>query len=395
MSFIDVIIIALLLWAAYAGYRQGLIVAVLSLVGVVGGALLALRLSPPLLATLADSGARLALGIACLVLGIGLGELAGSFLGRKLSRKVTWRPAVQVDRALGMIGHTFAVLLVTWMAALPLAAAPIPWLSSAVRDSALLAKTDAAMPAAARDLSAALGRALNSSGFPTILDPLGRTPAGNVAAPDPGDAGSSAIDKASRSVLKVLSEARQCNRGMEGTGFVIAPEYLMTNAHVVAGASLVAVEVGSERLRASVVRYDPHDDVAVLHVPGLTRPALKFASGPVEVGAGAVVAGYPLNGPLTVGAARIAQRFDLRGPDIYADATVLREVYTLRGTVRPGNSGGPLLAPDGTVIGVIFGAAPDVANVGYALTAEQVRDDVQAARGDRSAASTGACMPQR
>jgi len=391
VTFIDAIIIVLLLWAALAGLRQGLITAGLSLVGAVSGVIIALRLAPLLMARLADTGAKVAIGVACVVVGVGLGELAGSWLGRQLSSKVTWHPAVLVDRTLGLIGHTLAVVLVTWLVALPLAAAPIPWLSSSVRSSALLHEIDQAMPAKAQDISAALGRALSSSGFPSILDPLGRTPVKDVPSPDPSLARNRAVLAARGSILKVVSQAPLCDRAMEGTAFVIGPDRVMTNAHVVAGSSTVAVAVDGSSRPAEVVLYDPRTDVAVLAVPGLAKPALKFDPAAAGSGADAVVAGYPLNGPFTVVPARISTSFQLRGPDIYDDATVQRNVYTLRAVVRPGNSGGPLLSTDGTVIGVIFGTAPDVANVGYALTGAEVADELTAGRSDDSPAATGAC----
>lgn len=394
MTFIDAIIVVLILWAALSGMRQGLIVAGLSLVGAVGGAILALRLAPLVMGQLDDTGARVALGIACVIVGVGLGELAGSSVGRALSRKVTWQPAVVVDRSLGLVGHTLAVILVTWLVALPLAAAPIPWLSSAVRSSTLLKMIDDGMPSGAQQISAVLGRALGESGLPTILEPLGRTPDSAVAAPDPALARSAAVLSARPSIVKVMADAPQCSRGMEGTGFVIAPGKVMTNAHVVAGSATTTVQTESETLSATVVLYDPETDLAVLSVPELQENALTFDAQDQPSGTDAIVAGFPLNGPFTVVPARVATSFVLRGPDIYDADTVRREVYTLRGVVRPGNSGGPLLASDGSVIGVVFGTAPDVADVGYALTGAEVADVLSVGRNDTSRASTGACIPQ-
>ncbi|NNG34868.1 MarP family serine protease [Nakamurella aerolata] len=393
MTFIDAIIVVLLIWAAVTGLRQGLVTAGLALIGAVGGAILALRLAPLVMDRLADSGARVALGVACVIVGVGLGELLGSWIGRKISSTITWTPAVAVDRGLGLIGHTLAVVLITWLVAIPLASAPMPWLSSAVRGSAVLEKIDDAMPEGAQNISSALGRALNASGFPSILSPLDRTPTQDVPAPDTGVAADPQVQTASDSIVKVLASAQQCNRGMEGTGWVIAPEQVMTNAHVVAGANTTSVSIDGQQYRASVVRYEPDIDVAVLRVPGLTAPALTFDPAPRESGTSAVVAGYPLNGPYTVVPARVSTMFELRGPNIYQDSTVQREVYTLRAVVKPGNSGGPLLASDGTVIGLIFGTAPDVSGVGYALTGAEIQREYTAGLTDTSRADTGACLP--
>ena len=146
----------------------------------------------------------------------------------------------------------------------------------------------------------------------------------------------------------------------------------MTNAHVVAGVTEPRVEVGDDALPARVVLFDAGRDVAVLAVPGLERPPLAFAGEQAEQGAGAIVVGYPQNGPFRADAARVRGTQNARGPDIYQEQTVVREIYALRGLVQPGNSGGPLLAEDGRVYGVIFAAAADDPQTGYALTAAEV-----------------------
>jgi S1-C subfamily serine protease len=160
---------------------------------------------------------------------------------------------------------------------------------------------------------------------------------------------------------------------------------------VVAGAAAVQVESGSQTLAAVVVRYDPEVDLAVLDVAGLSAPPLRFADQPAESGADAIAAGYPLDGPFTLTPARVRAQITLRGPDIYSEHTVTRDVYTLRATVRPGNSGGPLLAPDGSVLGVVFGAAIDNPDVGFALTAAEVQPVIAAGLQQDAPADTGTC----
>jgi S1-C subfamily serine protease len=193
------------------------------------------------------------------------------------------------------------------------------------------------------------------------------------------------------SILKVRTQAPQCGASMEGTGFVVAPGMVATNAHVVAGSSSVSVETASGVLPAEVVEYDSSVDLAVLKVAGLRAAPLTFAERPAKTGDDAAAVGYPLDGPFTVSPMRIRAQTALRGPDIYEKETVTREVYTLRGSVRPGNSGGPLLAPDGTVVGVIFGAAIDNPDVGFALTARQAAPVIAAGIASREEVGTGAC----
>jgi S1-C subfamily serine protease len=159
----------------------------------------------------------------------------------------------------------------------------------------------------------------------------------------------------------------------------------------VAGTSEVTVETDDGPFDARVVHYDPDTDVAVLAVPGLPAAPLRFAGQPATSGQDGIVLGYPLDGPYTASPARVRDKINLTGPDIYDASTVTREVFTLRALVRSGNSGGPLVDTQGRVIGVIFGAAVDESETGFALTANEVNDEVRAARGMSRAVGTGNC----
>jgi S1-C subfamily serine protease len=392
MSWADAVVVVLLLGAAWSGFRRGFISSMTALVGALAGVVAALLLAPVPMGWVSDGTAQIAIAIACVILGVGLGEVGGGALGAWLSRRITWRPARVVDVVLGLLGHTAAVLVVIWLIAIPLASSPVPVLSSAVRSSAVLRWVDGFMPGSWQSLPDRMRRLLDDSGFPAVLDPLTPTPDTPVAPPDPAVTQLTAVRTAAASVLKVRGQAPSCSRAIEGSGFVIAPERLLTNAHVVAGTKTVDVEENGRRLAATVVEFDPETDVAVLAVPGLTAAPLTFATGAdAKSGTGAVVVGYPLDGPLTLGAARVRADFTLHGPDIYDARNVDRKVYTLRADVRAGNSGGPLLATDGRVLGVIFGAAVDKPDVGFALTNAQVEDVVAGAAADSTPVGTGAC----
>ena len=190
--------------------------------------------------------------------------------------------------------------------------------------------------------------------------------------------------------MKVTGEA--CGRNVEGSGFVFAPAHVMTQRPRRRRGRPARRwrSPGGRRLPAEVVAYDPQRDVAVLYVPGLTTPPLQFA-GPAEDGASAVVAGYPQDGPFRAVAARVRDTQNARGPDIYQSSTVTREIYSLRAVVRPGNSGGPMLAPDGSVYGVVFAAAVDDPDTGYALTAKEVAPVADAGRTATRRVSTQGC----
>lgn len=179
-------------------------------------------------------------------------------------------------------------------------------------------------------------------------------------------------------------------QGREGSGFVYAREHVMTNAHVVAGIDRPTVQIGGvgRAYPARVVLFDPRKDVAVLYVPGLTAPVLGFDD---DAGRGdrAVVAGYPQDGGLDLQAATVANRVRATGRNIYNDAVVTWEIYSIRSTVRPGNSGGPLLTTDGRVYGVVFARSTSDAETGYALTADEVAGDARRAAAATAPVDTG------
>jgi S1-C subfamily serine protease len=255
----------------------------------------------------------------------------------------------------------------------------------------VLRVTDTMMPEVLRELPAELTKLLDVSGFPDVLAPFSPTPITDVGPADPVLLNSPVVREARASVLKVRARAASCSRALEGTGFVIAPQRVITNAHVVAGTDRVAVETSRGSLDATVVSYDPNTDVAVLKVPQLRAPVLQLAPAPAATGSDALVLGYPLDGPYTASAARVRDRIRLRGPDIYNGATVVRNVYTVRAVVRSGNSGGPLLDGSGQVLGLVFGAAVDNDETGFVLTEEEIADDIAAAPSQTDKIPTGVC----
>jgi S1-C subfamily serine protease len=192
-------------------------------------------------------------------------------------------------------------------------------------------------------------------------------------------------------VVKIVGVANSCSRQLEGSGFVFANNRIMTNAHVVAGVLSPTVQTTDGRsLHARVVLFDPQRDLAVLQVPNLGVTPLEF-DGPISRGQSTIVVGYPENGPFNAVAARVRSVQNARGPDIYQNQEVTRQIYALFSTIRPGNSGGPLLTPDGRVAGVVFAAAVDNGHTGYALTAHEVASDAARARTATSPVSTQGC----
>jgi S1-C subfamily serine protease len=396
MSWVDLVVLLLAVIAGVSGWRHGMAVALLSFVGVLGGAVLGVRLAPLLAAGVENPSTRIIVSIVVVVLLVALGETTGVFFGRRIRDRITGERSLQVDSTLGSVLQAITVVLAAWLVALPLASASFPGLAAGVRGSEVLRAVDSVMPAGAKQLPAELRQLLNNSGFPDVLSPFAETPISEVGPPDPNLAQSPVVADVADSVLKIRGRAPSCARQLEGTGFVIGPELVLTNAHVVAGTSETGVEVVNRRgrtveLSAEVVLYDPKVDVAVLRVRDLTAEPLKFDPQPASPGDDTIVLGYPLDGPFTPTAGKIRQMIKLKGPDIYDDGEVTREVYTVRAVVRSGNSGGPMISPDGRVVGVVFGAALDDQETGFVLTVDQVAPAVQAAPGLRKPVDTGSC----
>jgi S1-C subfamily serine protease len=392
VNLLDVVLIVATIMFAIGGFRQGFVTATLSFFGFFGGAVIGAQLADPIAGRLAqDSSWRIAVAVAVVLALALVGQVLAVSLGNQLRSRLTWRPAQTVDAVLGAVVSAVAVLLVFWMVATPLASAPYPRVSSAVRDSQVIRGVDDVVPRQVRSLYSSLRDAVRSYDFPEVFGPLVPTRVRSVPRPDPKVLQSPAVATAHPSVVKITGLAESCARRVEGSGFVYAPNRIITNAHVVAGIDQPSVQVGGARREATVVLYDPDRDVAVLYVPDLGLRPLPFASRPVDTNADAIVLGYPEDGPFFAGAARIRDRMEIRGPDIYNDRTVTREVYSIYGDVRSGNSGGPLIAPDGSVLGVIFAAAVDQQFTGFALTAAEVAADARTGATSTAEVSTGDC----
>jgi S1-C subfamily serine protease len=238
-------------------------------------------------------------------------------------------------------------------------------------------------------------RTLISNGlYSQVFDIIGAQSGAGLAAPDPAVLNSPGLAADKQSIVMVRGTATTCALTIEGTGFVISPHHVLTNAHVVAGVNqgLTVAGPGQASLEARVVLYDPETDVAVLDVPGLTATPLNFASGPASPGTDAIVAGYPLSHPFTAVPARIGSDFTASGPDIYQTGSVNRQIYDIKAQIQPGNSGGPLLSTSGLVYGVVFAASTNELGTGYALTASQVASDVQQGSSATRAVSTEGCQ---
>jgi S1-C subfamily serine protease len=242
------------------------------------------------------------------------------------------------------------------------------------------------------DMAVGLGKILDETGLPSVF--VGFEPLPQAPVDPPDDATTRAIAQtAVRATVKVSAGA--CGYTSSGTGFSIAEGYVVTNAHVVAGADRRAIRVTShdgDLLDAIPVAFDPDLDIAVLHVPDLGLPALAFATREPRRGALGAALGYPGGGALVVVPAAVTGAYEATGRDIYDGDRVRREIIELRAAIERGDSGGPFVLADGTVGGVVFAEARTDDAVGYALSGPAVWDRVEPVIGRTKAVDTGDCL---
>ncbi|MDQ2838371.1 MAG: MarP family serine protease [Actinomycetota bacterium] len=388
---LDLAVVLAAIGYAVGGFRNGAVLGALSFAGFFGGAAAGAQLARPIGRQLANGAAQVPVAIVCVLFFALLGQLVAVWVAGRLRSRVTWQPARQLDRVVGALFSIVAVLLVSWMVALPLAVAPYPTVSGQVRRSVVIRAVDDALPDSVRNLYSSLRLFVDRSGFPQVFGALQPTRIVDVPPADPGLLHSAAVSSSRAAVLKVRSVARSCDRGIEGSSFVYAPERVLTNAHVVAGANQVQVQTSTGWLTAHVVLFDPGRDVAVLLVPGLREHPLALSSIVARSGQDAIVLGYPQDGPFDVRPARIRDREKISGRDIYGNVSVDRDIYSIRSVVRSGNSGGPLIATNGSVLGIVFASALDSADTGFVLTAQEVSGDAARGRTATAAVSTGNC----
>jgi S1-C subfamily serine protease len=391
---LDLILIVLAAAFAVAGYRQGFIVGVLSCIGFLAGAAVGATFSPSVAQFLVHGSSQQALVAIILVfIAAMIGQLLASLLGVVARSRVTWRPVAMVDALGGAAVSILSVLLIAWFIGSAVINAPFPAVARQVRSSEVLRGVNNFMPPVALTMFSDFRQLLDKSPYTQVFGALGINGSANVPPPDKAVLAWRAVTKDRNSIVKIWGEAKYtCNRSLEGSGFVISPEHVLTNAHVVAGMTngpYVSFG-GGNGLPATVVLFDWNNDVAVLDVPGLHATPLRFAS-PAARGSSAVVVGYPENGPFRAVPARVGSQWAASGPNIYRTGSVTREIYAVRATVEPGNSGGPLLAKNGKVYGVIFAASTNAPDTGFALTASVVKPDVRQGGKSITRVSTRGC----
>jgi S1-C subfamily serine protease len=372
LNLLDWLLVALVLTYALSGYWQGFVTGAMATAGLLLGGLTGVWLAPVALGD-ADPSVLVSLGaLFIVILAASLGQAVFQYGGARLRETIRWQPFRAVDAVGGAALSGAAVLLVSWALGVAVAGSGIGGITPMVRESFVLKKVDQLLPSGADNLLKAFNNVVGTTFFPRYLEPfaperivpVGPGPQRLLTDPD--------VLRAEQSVVKIQS-VNGCGRGIEGSGFLYAPDRVMTNAHVVAGVSRPTVEIGGNAVEGRVVYYDPDVDVAVIAVESGQLAALPFD---LEVGVkeGVAILGYPEDGPYDVQPGRVRSQQRLRSPNIYGDGAVIRDVLSLRGVVRPGNSGGPVVTSAGDVVGVVFAASLTDSETGYALTSEQVAE---------------------
>ncbi|GAA2377579.1 MarP family serine protease [Nonomuraea africana] len=391
---LDLILIGLVIAFGISGYRQGFVIGAFSFVGFIGGALLGIFIAPPISKAVVEGETEQALlAIVIVFLTATVGQFASSTIGAVVRSHVTWEPARVADAVGGTFASALSVLVIAWLIGSLIVSTSFTVLSTQVKDSLLLNTVDQALPEAVRNWRPPFKDFIDRSEFPPVFDAIANGPFVEVDPPAPrSQLQGPKLQRAQRAIVKVQGTAPSCSKRIEGTGFVYAPDRIMTNAHVVAGVTrdLRVTTHDNRSLEAEVVVYNPKRDIAILHVPNLGVQHLVFDS-TAEKGDNAIIAGFPKGQGFTAEGARIRVKQMAKGPDIYRSSEVEREVYAIRGKVLPGNSGGPLLTVEGKVFGVIFAAATNQAETGYVLTAGEVRPDAVKGQNDTTPADTMEC----
>lgn len=387
-SWLDVVLILWLLWQLIYGLNVGLVVALGGIAGFVAGAVGAFFAAPFVNQFAPSPGWRTTMVIAATVLLIAMGHAIGMRLGRLIGRGVRSEPIKAVNRIMGGVLNVAVSALVITMLAFGVSNLGIPMVSKQLSDSQVLSKIDAWTPDPVKAAVAQIRSLVLEEGIPALLDPEG--PNVEVAAPN-ADTNTDAWNTAAKSVMKISGTAFQCGQNQTGTGFVISPGRVLTNAHVVAGVPNPVVATQTQgALPARVVFFDPAKDLAILAVDSLDATPLPTAP-TVGEGTPAAFAGYPLGGPLQLRPATVRTSGPMMVPETSGGASSLLDVYQLAGNVQSGNSGGPLLDAAGNVVGVIFAKATTAANVGFALTMEEAGPVISAAPHLNTEVPSGAC----
>ena len=386
---LDVVLILLLVLAAIVGYRHGLLRGVARLVGLVAGGLVAFLLLPSLTVAVHDNGMSSIVIPFAVFVALLLGSHLGSLIGLALQRGAGTIRIGLLDHVAGAIAHVAILGVLIAVIAASLTTLGNAQITLAVTNSRVVTGVNTTLPTGLRRSIAEWQSTLTASGLPRVIDTIDGITA-NPGLPD-DQAETQAQTAASRSVVRISGIATACSSIKTGSGFVVSPNRVVTNAHVVAGVQEPVVEsTAGSSTRGHVVFFNPRQDLAVIATDRLDAPTLALGASPRN-GQTAAVQGFPYGGPFTSRTARVLGTSTVSVADIYGDGSYARRVQTLAAQVSPGNSGGPLLNAEGRVIGVVFARDRNMADVGYSLSDAELASVARSAPADTATVSTQSC----
>lgn len=390
MNLVDLGVLLLAGLAAFRGWRRGFLSQLFEFGGGLLGLIAGLALGPEAARTFADGpGAQALISIATVFVMLSVGQAVGFVLGHRFGLFARRARLGAFDSAFGAGLSVVVTLIAFWLLGALLIQGPSKPLAKALQKSETLAFMNDSMPPPP-DLLAYVREYLNTSGFPQVFAGLPRPVGPPVKLPSNAEAQKAAA-RAEGSLVRIVVPA--CGGTQLGSGWIAAPETVVTNAHVVSGGETVTVQDPAGDHSGTVVVFDPKTDVAVLHVEGLSGPPLQLETTEQERGTTGATLGYPgaRDGTLVVKRAAVQAQYTATGKDIYGRADATREVYELRSPVRQGDSGGPFVLSGGAVAGVVFAASTTDEGIGYALTATEVQDEIQAGARRTEPVGTGRC----
>jgi S1-C subfamily serine protease len=389
---VDLAAITVLVVTVALGAWAGLFPQLLGLVGAAIGFALSVLLAGTFHDTLSqvDQPMRAFLAAAGLI-GLTLaGEAAGSAFGSRVRATMRDRLLGSADLAGGMLVWLGQGILAIWIVGGLILAGALPGLERAMSGSVVVSAVNRVLPPPEGVAQQIVGL-LAPTEFPQLFAGIEPSPAPPLDLPPSGSVRNLAVSGEASTVQVV---AIGCGREQLGSGFFVADHVVVTNAHVVAGGDTVSVAQNGSLHRATLILFDPRQDVALVRVGSVSGPPLRLATTSPSRGTQAAALGYPGGGALSVIPAVVTASFQANGPDIYDRGEVSRTVVELRADVRRGDSGGPLLTQPGVVGGIVFGASRLDPNVGYAIAAESVAVELREGANRSAAVDSGACVSE-
>jgi S1-C subfamily serine protease len=388
VNLLDLIIILLVLAQAIKWAHVGFFRGFFSLSGLLTGIGTGLFLAPYFIRISEEPFIKFSFAVFIIIVSAAVFSAIGKIIGTRLSSFTKKFKLGPIDSIMGATFSAFVTLGVSWLLLSVLAGGPYPSFNQQIRDSAVMQSMDETLPPAP-SVFAGLGRLLSPNLYPQVFIGIEPRPVDPIELPAEEDL-LQALRSTEGSVVRIESIA--CGGLITGTGFVVGDNLVMTNAHVVAGTNQPTIVDSNGTYRANTVVFDPVLDIAVLRADGIGGEPLLLADQLYPRGTLGATLGYPGGGPLEVTAAGVLREMNAVGRDIYGNGLVMREIYELQTTVVSGNSGGPVVLPNGKVIGVIFARSESANNIGYALTASAVAPLLDAAEANPEPVSTGRCV---